>query len=51
MQLNTYQTSIRETARAFNGMGLKDDAVSVLCTSKYAAVSPICANQIKEKSQ
>lgn len=32
----------RETARSFAGMGLKDDALAVLCTSKYAAAAPSC---------
>lgn len=33
---------IRETARFFDSMGLKSDAVSILCTSKYAVSAPIC---------
>jgi hypothetical protein len=36
------ECQIRETARSFSGLGLKDDAVSVLCTSKYAAAAPSC---------
>jgi hypothetical protein len=39
------ECGIRETARSFNGLGLKDDAVSVLCTSKYAAIAPVCNKQ------
>lgn len=44
------ECGIRETARSFNGLGLKDDAVSVLCTSKYAVAAPVC-NINKEKSE
>ena len=36
------ECSIRETARSFNGLGLKDDAIKVLCTSKFAAAAPSC---------
>jgi len=36
------ECGIRETARSFAGMGLKDDALAVLCTSKYAAAAPSC---------
>ena len=36
------ECGIRETARSFNGMGLKDDALAVLCSSKYASVAPAC---------
>ena len=36
------ECGIRETARSFSGMGLKDDALAVLCTSKYAAAAPSC---------
>ena len=36
------ECSIRETARSFNSFGLKDDAVRVLCTSKFAAAAPSC---------
>jgi hypothetical protein len=42
------ECGIRETARSFNGLGLHGDAVSVLCTSKYAVVAPICNKQTKE---
>jgi hypothetical protein len=37
------ECGIRETARSFNGMGLKEDALKVLCTSAYAAAAPSCA--------
>lgn len=37
------ECGIRETSRSFNGLGLKDDAVKILCTSKYAAAAPSCA--------
>ena len=36
------ECGIRETARSFNGMGMKEDALQVLCTSKYAAAAPAC---------
>ena len=36
------ECGIRETARSFAGMGLNNDAVKVLCSSKYAAVAPAC---------
>lgn len=42
------ECGIRETARSFAGIGLKDDAVKVLCTSKYAAAAPVCAGATKE---
>ena len=32
----------RETARSFAAIGLKDDALAILCSSEYAAVAPIC---------
>ena len=37
------ECGIRETSRSFNGLGLKEDAIKVLCTSKYAAAAPVCA--------
>ena len=37
------ECGIRETNRSFNGLGLKDDALAILCTSKYAAAAPSCA--------
>lgn len=43
------ECGIRETARSFSGLGLKDDAVSVLCSSKYAAIAPICKNKVEAK--
>lgn len=36
------ECGIRETARSFHGMGMKDDALAVICSSKYAAVAPAC---------
>lgn len=36
------ECGIRETARSFNGLGLKEDALKVLCTSAYAAAAPSC---------
>ena len=41
------ECGIRETARSFTGLGLKEDAVSVLCTSKYAAAAPVCKKEQK----
>lgn len=40
---STSSRGIRETARSFSGMGLKDDALAVLCTSKYAAATQLQA--------
>jgi len=37
------ECGIRETSRSFNGLGLKEDALAILCTSKYAAAAPSCA--------
>lgn len=37
------ECGIRETSRSFSGMGMKDDALKVLCTSKYAAAAPSCS--------
>jgi hypothetical protein len=36
---------IRETARSFYSIGLRDDAIAVLCTSEYAKVAPSCLNK------
>lgn len=36
------ECGIRETARSFSGLGLQEDAVAVLCTSKYAAAAKVC---------
>jgi len=36
------ECGIRETARSFQALGLKDDAIAVICASKYAAVAPAC---------
>lgn len=44
-QTNPIQKGIRETSRSFSGIGLKDDAVSILCTSKYAKETPTCKAQ------
>ncbi len=38
------ECGIRETARSFSGLGKADDALKVLCTSKYAAAAPSCAS-------
>ena len=45
------ECGIRETSRSFSGLGLKEDAVKVLCTSKYAAAAPACAAATKEESK
>jgi hypothetical protein len=37
------ECGVRETARSFNGLGMKEDALKILCTSKYAAAAPSCA--------
>lgn len=39
------ECGIRETSRSFSGIGLKDDAVSILCSSKYAKEAPTCKAQ------
>jgi hypothetical protein len=36
------ECGIRETSRSFAGMGMKEDALAVICTSKYAAAAPSC---------
>ena len=36
------ECGIRETSRSFSGLGLKEDALAVLCTSAYAAAAPAC---------
>lgn len=38
------ECGIRETSRSFSGLGKADDALKVLCTSKYAAAAPSCAS-------
>ena len=45
------ECGIRETSRSFNGLGLKDDAIKILCTSKYAAAAPSCAGQVPAKPE
>ena len=39
------ECGIRETARSFSGMNMKEDALAVLCSSKYAAVAPSCKKE------
>lgn len=41
------ECGIRETARSFAGANLKEDALAILCTSKYAAAAPSCKAQAK----
>lgn len=36
------ECGIRETARSFQNLNLTTDAVAVLCSSKYAAIAPVC---------
>lgn len=36
------ECGIRETSRSFSGLGLKDDALAILCTSEYAKSAPAC---------
>jgi hypothetical protein len=36
------ECSLRETARSFSSMEMKQDALHVLCTSKFAAAAPSC---------
>lgn len=36
------ECSLRETARSFLGLGLKEDSLAILCTSEYAAAAPSC---------
>jgi len=36
------ECGVRETSRSFAGMGLKEDALAILCTSQYAAAAPSC---------
>ena len=43
------ECGIRETSRSFAGMGMKDDALKILCTSKYAAAAPSCAQAVIAK--
>jgi hypothetical protein len=42
------ECGIRETSRSFSGLGKGEDALKVLCTSKYAAAAPSCAQPVKE---
>ncbi len=39
------ECGIRETSRSFLLQGSKEDALAVLCTSKYAAAAPSCKKQ------
>lgn len=39
------ECGIRETARSFAGMQMREDALAVLCSSKYAAVAPACKKE------
>ena len=36
------ECGIRETSRSFSGLGMKEDALAVLCTSEYAKAAPAC---------
>ena len=43
------ECGIRETSRSFSGLGKADDALKVLCTSKYAAAAPSCAGAVAKE--
>ena len=43
------ECGIRETSRSFSGLGKADDALKVLCTSKYAAAAPSCVQAATTK--
>jgi len=43
------ECGIRETSRSFSGLGKTDDALKVLCTSKYAAAAPSCAGAVAKE--
>jgi hypothetical protein len=43
------ECGIRETSRSFSGLGKPDDAMKVLCTSKYAAAAPSCAGAVAKE--
>jgi len=45
------ECGLRETSRSFSGLGMKADAVAVLCMSKYAAAAPVCAKAAAEPKQ
>lgn len=45
------ECGIRETARSFAGMGLKDDSLAILCSSQYAAVAPTCLARAPKPEQ
>ena len=45
------ECGIRETSRSFSGLGLKEDALKVLCTSAYAAAAPSCAQVAQPKAE
>jgi hypothetical protein len=41
------ECNTRETARLFHSLGMASDALSVLCSSAYAAAAPSCAGREK----
>jgi hypothetical protein len=43
------ECGIRETSRSFAGMGLKEDSLAILCTSKYAAAAPSCPKPVAKE--
>ena len=45
------ECGIRETSRSFSGLGLKDDALAVLCTSEYAKAAPACVARAQPKAE
>ena len=36
------ECQLRETSRSFASMGMKEDAIAILCTSEYAKNAPSC---------
>ena len=36
------ECQLRETSRSFANMGMKEDAIAILCTSEYAKNAPSC---------
>lgn len=45
------ECTLRETARSFAGMGLKEDSLAILCTSEYAVAAPSCIARAVMKAE
>lgn len=45
------ECTLRETARAFYTFGLADDAVAILCQSKYAKAAAVCMHRPDVKAE